>query len=389
MTLLDAGASSSFEAGRLAPSSPPDRPRRRAVDREQLTELGAAAMVAAVTVWTAFHAAGWDAPFGAVLCWFIGFVATTWLIVSQRHGHLEAKDRVATVVICAGTVVALTPLVFVIYFVIRRGAPVVLTRFPAFPFVRQDLRRFGVHDPVAKAGMKQAIVGSLEQVGLATAITVPVGILAATYLNEIGGRFASIVRTVADAMTGLPTIIAGLFIYSAWVQPRGTKGYSGFAAALALSVVMLPTVVRTAEEVLRIVSDSLREAALALGAPEWRVVLRVVLPTARTGLVTAGILGVARAVGETAPVLLTAFGNQSLNTNVLNGPQDDLPLRIYLLVRSPSNSNVAVAWGGALLLMLVILTLFTLARILSSGAGATGRTARTRWRKLRAARRTS
>jgi phosphate transport system permease protein len=165
-----------------------------------------------------------------------------------------------------------------------------------------------------------------------------------------------------------------LFVYSAWILPQKTKGFSGFAAAMALSVVMLTTIVRTAEEVLRIVSDHLREAALALGAPEWRMVLRVVLPTARTGLVTAAILGVARGVGETAPVLLTAFGSAHTNVNPFSGPQDDLPLRIYQLVRSPSNNNVHVAWGGALLLVLIILTLFTLARIVGVGGGRrTGR----------------
>jgi phosphate transport system permease protein len=244
---------------------------------------------------------------------------------------------------------------------------VVLNKFPRFPFLRQDLRHFSPRDPVSKAGMEQAIIGSIEQVGLATAMTVPIGVLTATYLNEVGGRFASCVRTIADAMTGLPSIIAGLFIYAAWVQPQHEKGFSGFAAAIALAVVMLPTVIRTAEEVLRLVSGHLREAALALGAPEWRVVLRVVIPTARTGLVTAAILGVARAVGETAPVLLTAFGSPRTNLNPFRGTQDDLPMRIYLLVRSPSDSNNAAAWGGALLLLLVILTLFTLARMLGSG----------------------
>jgi phosphate transport system permease protein len=353
----------------LPPRAPAtdDVPRRRAFDADQATELAVSAAAAAALVWTPFQLVGWSAPFGAVLCWFVVFAAIYAIVVRQRHGLLELKDRLATLLILTGAVVAMIPLFLVLFFVVRQGLPVVLKKFPRFPFVRQDLRHFSPTDPVDKAGMKQAMIGTLEQVGLATVVTVPIGILAATYLNEVGGRFAQLVRTVADAMTGLPTIIAGLFVYSAWVQPRHTKGFSGFAAAMALAVVMLPTVVRTAEEVLRIVSNHLREAALALGAPQWRVVLQVVLPTARTGLVTAAILGVARAVGETAPVLLTAFGNTHTNWNPLSGPQDDLPLRIYQLVRSPSDSNVAAAWGGAFLLIVIILTLFTLARILGSG----------------------
>jgi phosphate transport system permease protein len=142
---------------------------------------------------------------------------------------------------------------------------------------------------------------------------------------------------------------------------------------MALTIVMLPTVVRTAEEVLRIVSNSLREAALALGAPEWRTVLQVVIPTARTGLVTAALLGVARAVGETAPVLFTAFGNQHTNGNPFSGAQADLPLEVYSLVRQPRGSSVEVAWGGALVLVALILTLFTLARVLGTGSPGNSR----------------
>lgn len=365
-----------------SPVESDDRPRRAPLDREHALELTLSAGAAVIVVAALLHLTGWDAPFGVVVCWFAGFVLTYGIVVRERHGVLELKDRLATVFVYAGTVVALIPLFFLLEFVVLRGSHVLFNHFPHFPFLRQDQSAFKPSQGIGRAGMKEAIVGTLEQVGVATLLTVPVGILAATYINEIGGRFASVVRTVADAMTGLPSIIAGLFIYAAWVTPHKTKGWSGFAAALALSVVMLPTVVRTAEEVLRIVSDHLREAALALGSPEWRMVLRVVLPTARTGLVTATILGVARAVGETAPVLLTAFGSERTNFNVFRGPQDDLPLRIYQLARTPSNTNVSVAWGGALLLTLIILTLFSLARILGTGGGPDRR-----WSPARLARR--
>ena len=346
-----------------------DRPREVPFDRDQAFELATSAIAAAVGVWVAFTLAGAWAPFGFIVCWFAAATAIYGVVVRQRHGSVELKDRLATVFIIGGTLLALLPLVLVIYFTLRKGLPVVFTKFPKF--IGQDLHRFGVNDKLSRgtSGLQASIIGTVEQVGMATLVTVPVGVLAATYLNEVGGRFAMVVRTVADAMTGLPSVIAGLFIYSFWILPRRTGGYSGFAAAMALSVVMLPTVIRTAEEVLRIVSDSYREAALALGAPEWRMVLRVVIPTARTGLVTAALLGIARAAGETAPVYLTAFGSTHTNWNPFRGGQDDLPYRVYAFARQPSANLIAVAWGGATLLIVIVLTLFVLARILGTGAG--------------------
>jgi len=320
-------------------------------------------------MWVPFHLTGWNAPFGFVVSWFVCFVIVYGIVVRQRHGLLQLKDSFATIFVAAGTFVALLPLFLILYYLFVKGFGVAVTNFPHFFLV--DMRGVGSRSPVSKAGMRHAIIGSLEQVGIATLITVPVGVLAATHLNEIGGRMASTVRTVAGAMTGLPSIIAGMVVYTAIVLPRGTNGWSGFAASLALSMVMLPTIVRTSEEVLRIVPRELREAALALGAPQWRVVLRVVLPTARTGLVTAALLGVARAIGETAPVLLTAFGSSRTNLNPFNGAQADLPSQIWQLILSFQRNDNAEAWGAAFVLVAIILTLFTLARIL--GAGGQGR----------------
>lgn len=352
-------------------SAPPveDVPRRTAFRTDRAGELGASAGAGLALVWAPFHLLNLNAPLGFVVCWFAAFVTIYGVVVRQRHGQLEVKDELATVVIISASLVALLPLILVLYYVLSKGGRALFTNFPSFPFIRQDMTHYLPSGPLSKAGMKAAIVGTIEQVGLATSVSVPLGILAATYLNEIGGRYAAVIRTVADAMTGLPSIIAGLLIYFVWVIPRAPNGRSGLAAAMALSIVMLPTVVRTAEEVLRIVSNSLREAALALGAPEWRTILQVVIPTARTGLVTATILGVARAIGETAPVLLTSLGNNRTVWNPFAGgqPQSDLPLQIYSLVRQPRGSSVSVAWGGALVLMIMILTLFTLARILGAG----------------------
>ncbi len=194
-------------------------------------------------------------------------------------------------------------------------------------------------------GVKHALIGTIEQVGLATLVVVPVAVLTAVYLNEINGRLATPARFVIDAMSGLPSIIAGLLVYTVWVSGHG---FSGAAGAAALAVLMLPTVTRASEEILRTIPDPLREGALALGAPRWQVTLRVVIPTALGGLVTAVILGIARAVGETAPMLLTAFGADTTNTNPFSGPQADLPLFVWKLIRLPNETQQNRAWAGAL-----------------------------------------
>ncbi|HEV2360107.1 MAG TPA: ABC transporter permease subunit, partial [Acidimicrobiales bacterium] len=196
------------------------------------------------------------------------------------------------------------------------------------------------------------------------------GVFTAVYLNEVRGRIAGMVRSVVDAMTGIPTIIAGLFIYLIWVQPHHADGHSGFAGSMAISVLMIPYITRASEEVLKIVPGTLREASLALGSSEWRTIVRVVLPTARVGLVTAMILGVARGVGETAPVLFTAFGSNITNWNPFHGPQADLPLAIFSYITTANQNFIDEAHGAALVLVLMVLTLFTLARLLGSGGAS-------------------
>jgi phosphate transport system permease protein len=192
---------------------------------------------------------------------------------------------------------------------------------------------------------------------------VPIAVLTAVYLNEIKGRLAGPIRFIIDAMSGLPSIVAGLLVFAVWVRGHG---FSGISAAAALAILMLPTVTRTSEEILRTIPDSLREASLALGAPQWRVVVRVVLPTALAGLVTATILGIARAVGETAPMLLTAFGSSVTNTNALHGPQADLPLFVWALIRQPNKTQNNRAWTGALILVGLVLVLFAAARLIAN-----------------------
>jgi phosphate transport system permease protein len=191
------------------------------------------------------------------------------------------------------------------------------------------------------------------------------------YLHEIKGRMTKPIRFIVDAMSGLPSIVAGLLIFTVWVNGRG---FSGVACSAALFVLMLPTQTRASEEILRTVPDSLREGSLALGAPQWRVITRVVLPTARAGLLTASILAVARAIGETAPAILTAFGSSVTNKNPFHGPQASLPLMVWDLIRQPNQVQIDRAWTALLILVLFVLVAFTLARWVGTrGAKKLGR----------------
>lgn len=347
-----------------------DRPvRQRRIGPTAAAEMGGSALAGLAVVWVAFSVSGVVGPFGFVVCWLMAFFSIYAILCWQRHGVLAMKDRLATLGVWVGALCALIPLVGVIGYVIIHGASVALDHFPHF-FIA-DFSQYTATAPVTSVGAGAAIVGTIEQVGIATIITVPLGMLTATYLVDHRNTFSRVVSNVVDAMTGAPAIIAGLFVYLLWVVPNKLNGKSGFAAALALAVMMLPIVTRAAQEVIAIVPGSLREAALALGSPQWRSVLRVTLPTARVGLVTAVILGVARIAGETAPVLFVAGGNAHYNWNPFKGQQDDLPLRIYQMIFQAGGNAVRDAWGVSFVLVLVVLTLFLLARLI--GASGPGR----------------
>jgi len=345
--------------------SPHSGPRH---SRGPAVELVASAVAAVAAISVIFTVAGLSAPFGLFLCSFLLFLVIYGVVCRNLHGTLVMKDRLATVAVWSGSLTALLALVAVIGFVVFKGAPVVFAAFPHF--LVSDMSQFGGSSPVTKAGVGAAIVGSLEQVGVATLISVPLAILTATYLVNSNSVLSRVVRNVIDAMTGTPSIIAGIFVYIVLVKPRGPNGLDGLAAALALSVLMLPLVTRAAVEVIIIVPGALREAALALGAPQWRVILQIVLPTERAGLITAAILGVARTAGETAEVLFTAGGNVHYNFSPLAPYQADLPLQIFSLINQPSLNAIRVAWGVAFVLVALVLGLFVAAR--AAGRAGTG-----------------
>jgi len=274
---------------------------------------------------------GW---LGFGLMVFVTYLILVWIVTADRIGATAATDRVATTIIIVSAFVILVPLVWLIIFVLTKGLPALRANF----FVK-DQRGITPIMPSTAGGGAHAIVGTLEQVALALAWSLPLGLMAAIFLNESKSRWRRPVRIVVDAMSGLPSIVAGLFIYAVFVLPYAKKiplfSFNGFMASLALALIMLPTITRTVEVVLRLVPDGLREASLAMGASRARTVWSVVLPTARTGMTTAVVLGIARAVGETAPLLFTAFGYDLMNSNPFNGAQEALPLFVYRNIRKP------------------------------------------------------
>jgi phosphate transport system permease protein len=271
----------------------------------------------------------------------------------------RVADALATGWMLGSLALALVPLALVLAFVFYKGASVVdwsfLTQAEPFDFSEPG------------GGVWNGIKGTLKLVALSSALALPTGILAAAYLAEYGrGAYATAVRFVVDVMTGVPSIFVGVFVYSALVVRAGH--FSAYAGAVALAILMLPIVVKGTEEVLRLVPHELREAALALGVPRWRTVLRVILPSAASGIVTASLLAVARAAGETAPLLFTSFGNRFVTGwTGFDGPDSALPLLVYRDARSAYEPAQARAWGGALVLIALVLLLTIAARTVTRG----------------------
>jgi len=271
-------------------------------------------------------------------------------ISSQRR----TKDRIFSVALWASVGIALVPLLLIVYRVVRLGVAAISLSLFAHTALPASM---------PGGGMKQAFLGTATIVGLAIAFSVPLGVLTGIYLAEYGsGRIAAVVRFTAEILLSIPSIVAGAFIWALVVVALGN--FSALAAGIALTVLMWPIMARATEEVLRLVPTELREGALALGYPRWRVILRIVLPSAGAGVCTAIMLAVARGLGETAPVLLTALGNDFVSTNPLK-PTDAVPLRVYNYAQSAYPAWRALAWGGALMLLLGVLVLSVTARMLS------------------------
>ena len=298
----------------------------------------------------------------AVLLFLV--IQTTWSFLVEGRRH--AVDRLATTGVYATFVIALAPLVAVLATVLVKGLAVISSTFLTTSMRNISPRSEG-------GGLYHALIGTLEQVGIAALFGIPLGILTAIYLVEYAPsaksrRLSRAISFFVDVMTGVPSVVVGLFIFTAFVLTLGMER-SGFTASLALTILMLPVVVRSTEEMLRIVPRELREASYALGIPKWRTILKVVLPTATAGIITGSMLAVARVAGETAPLLLTTFLSQSINTNPFKGPQASLPTFIWDQFTSATDASVNRAWGAALVLIVLVMVLYLAAKIISRFTG--------------------
>ncbi len=293
------------------------------------------------------------------------YLAGLFAAATRVEGRRSARDRIWKALIYSACILALLPLASVVWTLISKGAG----RLDG-DFFGASMNNIGARD--TGGGAYHAIIGTVEQVGIAALIAVPLGVLGAIYLVEYGrGRFATTVRFFVDVMTGIPSIVAGLFVLAFWVlvvSPwfnNGTPRFSGFAASLALTVLMLPTIVRSTEEMLRLVPGPLREGAYALGVPQWKTILQVVLPTALPGIVTGVMLAIARAAGETAPVLLVAGGAAAINFDPFSGNQSSLALFVYQQAGDASRYAPDRAWTAALTLVALVLVLTIAAKLLA------------------------
>lgn len=300
---------------------------------------------------------------GFVVITYLLFLILYGVLVSLEHDGRTVRDRLASVAMHSAAVITLSALLHVVGFTFWRGRQAL----PHWNFFTQDLQLTGPLDPLTSGGVLHAEAGTLIEITIALLIVVPLGLTGAVYLNEARGSLVRFVRTVVEAMTALPAILGGLFILASVILTLGLVK-SGLAAALAISVMMLPIIVRASDVVIRLVPGSLREASLALGAPRWRTVWHVVLPTARSGLTTAVLLATARGIGETSPVLITAGFGSSLNLNPTSGPMVSLPLLTFVLSHSPEPIVVVRAFGAAAVLLVLVLVLFGLARVFGGRA---------------------
>lgn len=329
--------------------------RSRRLGRSAVLGAGLSGVALAAVLCLAYPSWRWAefVVFGFVLA-MASITATSWAVEGRR----KAIDRLVSNLVVSAFLVALTPLALVVYFTAVRGIP----HFSA-TFFTHSLA--GVPPSEQGGGIAAAIQGTVEQVLLASLISVPVGILVAVYVTEYGrGMFARAIRFLIDVMTGIPSIVAGLFIYTFMVIALH-QGFSGFAGSLALSILMLPVVVRSAEEMITLVPNAFREASYALGVARWRTIVSVVLPTAMGGLVTGVMLAVARVTGETAPLLLTAFDNSYLNANPFKGQQSSLSLVVYTQAQQAYQPAIDRAWAAAATLILIVIGLYVVARLLT------------------------
>ncbi|MFJ3774227.1 phosphate ABC transporter permease PstA [Streptomyces sp. NPDC090075] len=359
--------------------------RRRALTQLHATDVyamaGAATAALSIT-WLLFQ---WLLPFngavGFVVVAYVLFLLVYALLVSFDEDGPAIVDRIAAAIVRSMGLLLVVILAFVVFYALVQGRKALVH----LNFFTQSMELAGPLEPLGVGGALHAAAGTLIMITIALLITVPAGLVCAVFLNEVPGAYARFVRTIVEAMTALPSVVAGLFIYATVILGLGLD-QSGLAAGLALSVMMLPIIIRAADVVIRLVPGTLREASYAMGTSRWRTVWHVVLPTCRSGLTTAVILGTARGIGETSPVLLTAGFTNELNLNPFHDPMVSLPLVTFEFVKSPEPNMISRGFGTAALLMALVLLLFVAARIVG-GRGPGHLTRRQEHRRVLASRR--
>jgi phosphate transport system permease protein len=303
---------------------------------------------------------GLNGKLGLLFSLFFSLLVLNFSFHYFKRGTAAAKDALLQVLAVMAIVITLVPIVSIIATVFSKGY-----KGLHWGILTNDMALASVNDPIANGGLLHALVGTILMVGGALIISFPIGVLTALYLTEIRGSLTRPIKFLVQAMSGVPSIVAGLFILSSLVYPV-TKELSGLMGSLALTILMIPTIARTSEEMLRLIPNELREAGVALGGTQWRTVAGVVLPAAKSGLVTAIILGVARIIGETAPILLVSGGGDSLNLNPTEGAMGSLPFYIWkAFLTSGTPESLARAWAGMLVLLSFIFILFGMARYIS------------------------
>jgi phosphate transport system permease protein len=349
------------------------------VTAEDVLTLAGAAVAALGLAWVGYERVlPFSGAFGFWLCWYALFLVFYIAAAGLQWNSRVVRDRAMGVLVSTGGIFACAVVAEQLGYSFVKGLPAI-----SHPnFWTKTMGGVAPLSGLAAGGMVHAAVGSLEQIALASAMSVPLGITAALFLAEVGGRMERPVRTIVNAMTALPSIVGGLLVYAVAILGLGLPE-SGFAASLAVAIVMLPTVTRASEVVLRIVPGTLREAAFALGSSHWRTVWKVILPTARSGLTTAVVLAMARGIGETAPILLTSGFTAEMNANPFHGWQATLPTYIitYVLTEGEVHNFVIRAFGAGFALMLVVVVLFTIARLV--GGRRPGELSKRQIRQLR------
>jgi phosphate transport system permease protein len=303
-------------------------------------------------------------PMKGKLAYFFLFFITWFIIdsifVARKSGSKGVKDALAAKVTLLGGVIVSMAVFSILWATLSNGI-----KGLNLNFVTQNMREASLFDPIGKGGILHAILGTLMLIVIAIILSVPMGILTALYLTEIKGRAAGLIQFLVQAMSGVPSVVAGLFIYASIILNTPLRS-SAFLGGLALTILMVPTVTRTAQEVLNLVPGDLREAGLAMGATQWKTVALVVVPAARSGLITATILGVARIAGETAPLLFTVGVFDSYNFNPFKGDSGTIPTVVWAGLMGGTPESIQRAWSAILVLLIVVLIMFVLARSFGS-----------------------